>query len=185
MSHLSLSDLEQQRSELLRQILELGDLRPGSISGTGGRCGTRGCHCHQEGDPGHAPHPRLTYKLGGKTVSESFAVPAARRKAEREISEFRRFQDLCRDFVDLNTKICRARPVEETLTPQEKKRPKRSSKRSSKKYRACSKSSSGAGGRAAGWTWRRSSWPCAQRCIAAAPKPWAGCCPTMANIGLG
>ncbi len=133
MSHLSLSDLEQQRSELLRQILELGDLRPGSISGTGGRCGTRGCHCHQEGDPGHAPHPRLTYKLGGKTVSESFAVPAARRKAEREISEFRRFQDLCRDFVDLNTKICRARPVEETLTPQEKKRPKRSSKRSSKK----------------------------------------------------
>jgi hypothetical protein len=60
----SLSELEQQRAALLQHISELGDFRPGSITGTGGRCGNPGCHCHRPNDPGHGPHPRLTYKSG-------------------------------------------------------------------------------------------------------------------------
>lgn len=122
----SLAELEQQRSALLQQIFGLQDFRPGSITGTGGRCGTPGCHCHRPGDSGHDPHPRLTYKRNGKTVSESFATPAAQRKAEREIAEFRRFQQLSKDLVSINEQICRLRSVQESLSPQEKKRPKRS-----------------------------------------------------------
>lgn len=127
----SLDDLEQQRTAVLRQISQLGDFRPGSITGTGGRCGNPGCHCHQANDSGHAPHARLTYKKDGKTVTESFATPAAQRKAQREIEAFRRYQQLERSFVEVNEKICRARPVKETLTPSEKKRPKRSGRKSS------------------------------------------------------
>ena len=126
----SLSELEQQRAAVLRQISELGDFRAGSISGTGGRCGNPGCHCHRPGDPGHQPHPRLTYKVDGKTVTESFATPAAQRKAEREIDTFRRYRQLERSFVELSEKLCRARPVENTLTPEEKKRPRQSRTRS-------------------------------------------------------
>jgi hypothetical protein len=126
----SLAELEQQRAAVLRQISELGDFRPGSITGTGGRCGNPGCHCHRAGDPGHQPHLRLTYKVDGKSVTESFARPAAQRKAEREIENFRRYRQLERSFVEVNEKICRARPLEDTLTTQEKKRPKRSRRRS-------------------------------------------------------
>jgi hypothetical protein len=36
----SLLDLEKHRSEVLAEISTLGDFRPGSISATGGRCGT-------------------------------------------------------------------------------------------------------------------------------------------------
>lgn len=129
----SLPQLEQQRAGLLQQIAELGDFRPGSITGTGGRCGNPGCHCHDRDDPGHQPHLRLTYKTDGKTVTESFPSPAAQRKAEREIDAFRRWQQVSRTFVAINERICRVRPVEETLTPQEKKRLKRSSRRSPKK----------------------------------------------------
>jgi hypothetical protein len=125
----SLSELEQQRAALLRHISELGDLRPGSITGTGGRCGNPGCHCHRANDPGHSPHPRLTYKVDGKTVTESFATPAAQRKAAREIEAFRQYQALSRSFVAVNEQICRLRSVEDSLSPQEKKRPKRSSKK--------------------------------------------------------
>lgn len=128
-----LSTLEQQRSSLLQQISELGDFRPGSITGTGGRCGTPSCHCHRPNDPGHAPHPRLTYKVDGRSVTESFASPAAQRKAEAEVAAFRRFQQWSRSFVDVNEQICRARPVEETLSPQEKKRQKQSNRKSPKK----------------------------------------------------
>jgi hypothetical protein len=126
----SLTDLEQQRAVVLRQISELEDFRAGSITGTGGRCGSPGCHCHGPDDPGHRPHPRLTYKVNGKTITESFATPAEQRKAEREIEAFRRYRQLERSFVEVNEKICRVRPAEDTLTAQEKKSPKRSRPRS-------------------------------------------------------
>jgi len=118
----SLSDLEKQRSSLASQLVQLGDLRPGSVSGIVRRCGKPTCHCAQPDDPGHGPTLRLTCKVQGKTISETLPSPASVRKAEREIAEFRKFQELSRSFLDVNEKICRLRPVEETLPPQEKKR---------------------------------------------------------------
>ena len=126
----SLPELEHRRTALLQQISGLGDFRPGSITGTGGRCGKAGCHCHRPKDPGHSPHPRLTYKMNGKSVTESFADAAAQRKAEREIERFRQWQQLSRAFVEVNEQICRLRSVAESLTPQEKKRRRPSSRRS-------------------------------------------------------
>ncbi|HEY7336259.1 MAG TPA: DUF6788 family protein [Bryobacteraceae bacterium] len=126
----SLAELEQQRAALLQQICDLGDFRAGSITGTGGRCGNRNCHCHRPKDPGHHLHPRLTYKKNRKTVTESFSSAGAQRKAEREIEAFRQWQQLSRALVEINERICRARSVEETLTPQEKKRRRRSTGKS-------------------------------------------------------
>jgi hypothetical protein len=129
----SLTALEAQRRDLVAQFGKLGDLRRGSITGTGGRCGNPSCHCHAERDPGHEPHLRLTYKIHSKTVTESFRSPAAQRKAEQEIAEFRSYQEVNHAFLEVNEKICRLRPVEDTLTPEEKKRFKKSSKKSRKK----------------------------------------------------
>jgi hypothetical protein len=129
----SLDDLESRRAGIVRQFAELGDLRPGSITPTSGRCGKPTCRCHQPGQPGHGPNDRLTYKLNGKTVSESLPSPAALEKAQREISEFRQFQQLSHEFVEVNSQICHARPVEQTApssTAWEKKLPKRSIRKS-------------------------------------------------------
>jgi hypothetical protein len=127
----SLSELEQRREGIVQEIGQLGDLRPGSVTPTSGRCGKPQCRCHKAGEAGHGPNFRLTYKVEGKTISESLPTPAAVRKAEQEVAEFRRFQKLSHDFVETNAQICRLRPVEEELpTGQEKKRPKRSSRRS-------------------------------------------------------
>ncbi|HLB93489.1 MAG TPA: DUF6788 family protein [Terriglobales bacterium] len=129
----SLAQLEQEKRDLLRTFSELGDLRPGSITGIVRRCGKPTCHCAQPDDPGHGPNLRLTYKVQGKTISEALPTPVAVRKAEREIAEFRKFQLLSHAFVQVNERLCRLRPVEETLTPEEKKRRKRSNKKSPKK----------------------------------------------------
>jgi len=129
----SLPLLEKERSVLVQQISQLSDFRSGSITGTQGRCGNPNCHCHKSGDAGHGPNPRLTYKVKGKTVTESFPTPAAQRKAAREIAEFRKYQQLNRSFVEVNEKICRSRPVEETLSTEEKKRRTRSNRKSRKK----------------------------------------------------
>lgn len=125
------ADLEQRREAIAQQIAQLGDLRPGSVTSTSGRCGKPDCRCHQPGQPGHGPNFRLTYKVGGKSISESLPTPATIHKAEREVEEFRKFQRLSREFVQTNTDLCRSRMAEpEPQTEQEKKRPKRSARKS-------------------------------------------------------
>ena len=126
----SLSALETRRAELLRSMANLNDMRPGSIVGAVWRCGKPNCHCARPEDPGHGPSLRLTYKWRGKTFTEALPTPAAVRKTEQEIAEFRNYQQLSRDLVDVSEQVCRLRPAEEALTPQEKKRRKRSSGKS-------------------------------------------------------
>lgn len=126
----SLPQLEAQRTDLFRQLGTLGDFRRGSISPTSGKCGKPSCHCAQRDDPGHGPHFRLTRKVQGKTITETFASQAVLRKAQQEVAAFHRFQELCGEIVEISEKICALRPVEETLTPEEKKRRSRSKRKS-------------------------------------------------------
>ena len=126
----SLESLAQRRVQITDQIGALGDLRCGSITSTTGRCGKPNCHCHQPNQPGHGPNPRLTYKAQGKTITESLPDLASMRKAEREIGEFRKYQALHKEFLQVNAQICQMRPTEpDTLSEQEKKRSKRSNKK--------------------------------------------------------
>ena len=128
----TIPQLENQRVQVLQEIAGLGDFRRGSITGITGRCGKANCRCHQPGHPGHGPNFRLTRKVQGKTISETFSSPAALRKAQREVAEFHKFRALSETLVEVNEKICQSRPVqgEEESREQEKKRRKRSGKRS-------------------------------------------------------
>jgi len=117
--------LEADRSKLLEEFLRLGDLRPGSITAVVRRCGKPSCHCAKPNDPGHDPQFRLTRRVAGKTVTETFPNPAALRKAQQEVAEFHRLQKLSEGLVGINEKICELRPVEQQRggwTDQEKKR---------------------------------------------------------------
>ena len=127
----SLELLEQSRDEVVSQIAALGDLRCGSITATKGRCGKSNCHCHQANDPGHGPNLRLTYKVNGKTITESLPDPKAMRKAEREIAEFRKLEGLHKELVAINAQICQIRPIDAgTASQEEKKLPALSTKKS-------------------------------------------------------
>jgi hypothetical protein len=126
----SLPTLEHQRSVILARILDLGDFRSGSITSISGPCGKPNCRCHRSGEPGHGPNYRLTKKVDGKTVSETFSSSAELRKAQREVEAFHQFRELSRKLLEVNEAICRTRPVEDSVTTQEKKRPRRSPKKS-------------------------------------------------------
>jgi hypothetical protein len=107
----SLADLEAARTQLLRQFLTLGDLRPGNVSAIPRRCGKPQCHCAQPDSTGH-PQFRLLRKLKGKTVAESFATPAGFRRAAQQVAEFHRFQLLVAQLTSINERICGLRPDE-------------------------------------------------------------------------
>jgi hypothetical protein len=56
------------------------------------------------------------------------------RKAEKEIAEFRRFQTLAQELVQVSQKICRLRPLAAgELSPGKKKRRKPSNRKSAEK----------------------------------------------------
>jgi len=121
----ALAAAEADRSKLLEKFLRLGDLRPGSITAVVRRCGKPSCHCAKPNDPGHDPQFRLTRRVAGKTMTETFPNPAALRKAQQEVAEFHRLQKLSEDLVSINEKICELRPVAQQRggwTDQEKKR---------------------------------------------------------------
>jgi hypothetical protein len=129
----TLDSLQADRSRLLEEFLRLGDLRPGSITAVVRRCGKPSCHCAKPNDSGHDPQFRLTRRVGGKSVTESFPNPAALRKAQQEVAEFHHFQKLGEDLISINEKICALRPVERQQggwTDQEKKRLLQSIRRS-------------------------------------------------------
>ena len=120
----SLTDWEAARSKRLRQFLTLGDFRPGAVSAIPRRCGRPACHCARPGQVGH-PQFRLLRKVKSKSVAESFATPAAFRKAAQEVTEFHRFRDLVAELRAVNEQICRLRPAEPDeadWTEAEKKR---------------------------------------------------------------
>ncbi len=105
-----LPDLEARRSQILLEITQLGDFRPGSVHATFRRCGKPNCVCAQDDHPGHGPQLRLSFKRAGKTVQQTLSDPAQIHKAEREVAAFRRFQQLSAELVQLNERICQLRP---------------------------------------------------------------------------
>jgi hypothetical protein len=109
-----LVDFQRRRTELLEQISQLGNFRAGCVTALVRRCGKAGCRCSRPGDPGHGPNLRLTFKIKGKTYSKSLANPAAQRKVQKEIAEFRKFQVFIREYVELNGRMCCLLPAEPT-----------------------------------------------------------------------
>lgn len=99
--------LERRRHELLEEVATIDHFRSGSVTALVRSCGKPGCRCSEPGDPGHGPNLRLTYKVNGKTRSESLPTLASIRQARHEIEAFRRFQQWNREFVEVNAGICR------------------------------------------------------------------------------
>src|ERR1700675_2653598 len=102
----SLTGLEIRRTELLRSIGSLKDMRPGSIVGAVWRCGKPNCHCARADDPGQGTTLRMSYESAEETVTDTFPPPAAVRKAEQEIAEFRSYKKFRYDLAEASEQIC-------------------------------------------------------------------------------
>ena len=120
----SLSTLEATRSNLLQQIIIIGDFRPGTVSIAFRKCGKSTCHCAQPGSTGHQQF-RILRKVKKGSVSESFSSPAAFKQAAEQVSEYHRLQLLLAELTAVNEQICRLRHVETSPTGWSEKEKKR------------------------------------------------------------
>ena len=102
----TLDQLLKERGKLKDQITDIGDMRPGSLMERYLKCGKPGCRCSEPGAQGHGPYWHLTFDQNGKTVTKSIPAGGAVNDTKEQISEFKRFRELCRQLVDVNQKIC-------------------------------------------------------------------------------
>lgn len=108
---LDLADLERQRSELYRQISEVGDFRRGSLNEVRRRCGKPNCACARPDHPGHGPQYNFTKSVEGKTVNMHLKPGPLLDKIEREVGNCDRFKALVGQVSEVNEEICDARPL--------------------------------------------------------------------------
>jgi hypothetical protein len=92
-------------------LLDVGDFRPGTLNAVRHGCGKPNCACADPSHPGHGEDYILSKKVGGKTVAAHFRPGPALDKARREVANYKRFRGLVQEIVEVNERICAARPV--------------------------------------------------------------------------
>lgn len=132
----TIEELEQQRSKLYQDLSGSGDLRRGSVGVTYRRCGRPNCACADPDHPGHGPRLRLTRSVDGKTEAKQLHPGPELEKVTREVANYRRFVAISEQIVEVNERICEARPVAALAAdqpPAEAEGKKKGSSRSSRR----------------------------------------------------
>ena len=128
------SHLLRRRQQLLQALLEIGDLRPGSLMARYRRCGKPNCHCAQPGARGHGPSFSLTRRVAGKTVTKIIPPGPAVDRTREQIDEYRRLRSLVKELVEVSEQICQAQlDASPARTGQKRGSRKRWPKKSSEK----------------------------------------------------
>ena len=111
MSEPSLPELEAERDRLFAQLSAVGDFRRGSVSENWRRCGKPNCACAAPEHPGHGPRFLWTRSAGRrKTVARQLAAGEVE-KVRREIARHAEFATTVEQIIEVNEKICEARPA--------------------------------------------------------------------------
>jgi len=173
----SVHELERRRADIVQKIAGLGDLRPGSITTTQGKCESRHAHCGEADHPGHGPHWRLTYKWRGEPVRR---VCRVRRKTEGRsrgggVPAIPTTEPgFCgSEYCNLSVAIV------ESVAPEEKKR-RKPSKGVAQEIDQLLRVIFADLRKSGRWTWKRWRWPLARRCIKAGAACSKNCCRNLA-----
>jgi len=127
MSELSLPELEAERDRLFAQLVALGDFRRGSVSENYRKCGKPNCACAQPDHPGHGPRFLWTRSAGRrKTVGRQLAAGEVE-KVRREVARHAEFTSALEQGIEVNERICEARPAAGTDAPSAPEGEKRGS----------------------------------------------------------
>ena len=100
--------LIDRRDGLKRQLLAVGDLRPGTLVEHYRKCGKPNCRCAREGERGHGPSWLLSRTLKGR--AKSFRIPAGEvGETRRLVAEHQRFRTLLSEFLEASEALAEAR----------------------------------------------------------------------------
>jgi hypothetical protein len=111
MSDPSLPELEAERERLYAQLAATGDFRRGSVTENYRKCGKPNCGCAQPDHPGHGPRYLWTRTARGQKTRGRQLAAGEVAKVRRELARYAGFASLAEQIVEVNEKICEARPA--------------------------------------------------------------------------
>ena len=115
--------LEQQIQNIKRQIVELGDLRPGALSQQYNVCGKPGCRCKATPPVKHGPYYQISRTRHGKSSSQ-FVRQEDLPEVQQQLENHRLLRQLVDQWVTLSEELSNLRIREKRGAPVENKRPK-------------------------------------------------------------
>ena len=101
-----LDALVLQRAELISQLTNIGEMRPGSLVARFRKCGKPSCHCAKKGAQAHGPSYSLTRPVAGKTVTRIIPAGPAVQRTRQQLHEYHRFRQLVQQLIAVSEQIC-------------------------------------------------------------------------------
>ena len=100
--------LPQRRERLLKELASIGDFRQGSLNKMYRKCGKSRCRCSTKKHPGHGPTWVWSRHADGRTRS-SIIPEADVPEVRRQVDEYHKFRELCRELSEVSSLLCEAR----------------------------------------------------------------------------
>lgn len=108
------------------ELLQVGAMRPGTLSQQYSACQKPGCKCVDPIQPQkHGPFYKLSYTHGGKSTTQ-FVRPQFVPEVRRQIATYKKFKALTQQWVALALELCKLEMQEARLAASKPERTRRS-----------------------------------------------------------
>ena len=95
----NISSMEKRRTAIAQELLAIRSLRPGNIN-------EQYVRATRAGEPvTRGPYPVLCWREGKKVLSERLSTPEQVAQAQQDVSNHKRFRNLCREFESLTRQL--------------------------------------------------------------------------------
>jgi hypothetical protein len=96
-----LKQIKKQLQKIKKELMDLGELRPGSLSKQYNICGKAGCRCKDPKAPKrHGPYYQISYGRKGKS-SSAFVRPESLAEVQKQLANYKRLRELVNLWIDL------------------------------------------------------------------------------------
>ena len=104
--------IERQIEKIKRDLVALGDLRPGSLSTQYNVCGTPGCRCKASPPEKHGPYYQISFDRNGKS-SCKFVKKKDLPTVRKQLKNYTRMKLLMDRWIDLSMELSNLRLTED------------------------------------------------------------------------
>jgi hypothetical protein len=105
--------LETEIEAIKRELVSLGDLRPGSLSKQYNVCGKPICRCKEDPPRKHGPYYQLSFTRKGRSGTR-FIKKAHVAMVSKHVKNYRRLRNLVDRWIELSTQLCQKKMEQET-----------------------------------------------------------------------
>jgi hypothetical protein len=111
--------LEEKRKNIIRKFKKLGRFRRGTIAIRYRKCGKKNCVCKKPGHIGHGPYYEWNTTIKGKSFAKNLTSGSELQKYKEETDNYIKYQELQKEFLQVNEEICNLTPPKSLKPNQE------------------------------------------------------------------